>query len=280
VRSFRNGLTYANLMSTAAVFIALSGATAFAATQLAKNSVGSKQLKKNAVTAAKIGAGAVTGEKIAAGAVGGTQLAGGAVLGSKLADGAATGSKIGDSAVTGGKIADGAVTASKVADGSIGAAKLDPALSIAQVVTRVIGTQSVPFPVSGTAAPYSFDNPTFTQPAGEDDLFLGTITTRFSSACKSPRSIEALLRIDSPGSPGNVETLAHAVATDESGTGEVTRTAQFGAVNGAAMAFLAPSSPTPHTLSISLVRAFCGTGSPVNAGATATGAQVDVIGVR
>lgn len=270
MRSIRNRLNYANLMSTVAVFIALSGATAFAATQLAKNSVGSKQLKKNAVTAAKIASGAVTATKIAAGAVGGTQLAGAAV----------SGAKIGEGAVTGGKIADGAVTASKIANGSIGAAKLDPALSLAHVVTRAIGTQPVPFPVTGAAVPYSFDNPTFTQPVGEDDLFLGTITVRFSTECKSPRSIEALLRIDSPGSPGNIETLGRAVASDEAGTGEVTRTAQFGPVNGAAMAFLAPSSPTPHTFSISLIRVFCGTANPVNAGATATGAQVDVIGIR
>jgi hypothetical protein len=40
-------------MSTIAVVLALGGATAFAASQLAKNSVGAKQLKKNAVTGVK-----------------------------------------------------------------------------------------------------------------------------------------------------------------------------------------------------------------------------------
>ncbi len=60
----RKRLTYANVMSSIAVFLVLAGGTAFAASQLGKNSVGSKQLKKNAVTAAKIKKGAVTGAKV------------------------------------------------------------------------------------------------------------------------------------------------------------------------------------------------------------------------
>ena len=63
MKQLRKRLTFANVMSMIAVFVAL-GATAFAATQLPKNSVGSKQLKKNAVTAAKIKKEAVTGAKI------------------------------------------------------------------------------------------------------------------------------------------------------------------------------------------------------------------------
>jgi hypothetical protein len=61
----RNNLSYSNVVATLALFLALGGATAFAASQLDKNSVGSKQLKKDAVTAAKIKNGAVTQAKIA-----------------------------------------------------------------------------------------------------------------------------------------------------------------------------------------------------------------------
>jgi hypothetical protein len=50
-------------MSSIAVFLVLGGA-AFAATQLPKNSVGTKQLKRNAVTTAKIKKNAVTGAKV------------------------------------------------------------------------------------------------------------------------------------------------------------------------------------------------------------------------
>jgi hypothetical protein len=56
-------LTYANVMATIAVFIALGG-TSYAISKLPKNSVGPKQLKKNSVTTAKIKDGAVTGPKL------------------------------------------------------------------------------------------------------------------------------------------------------------------------------------------------------------------------
>lgn len=65
MKYLRCRLTYANVIATLALFLALGGATAFAASQLGKNSVGSKQLKKNSVTAAKIKNGAVTQAKIA-----------------------------------------------------------------------------------------------------------------------------------------------------------------------------------------------------------------------
>jgi hypothetical protein len=69
VKQVRKRLTYANVMSSLAVFLILGGATAFAATQLAKNSVGSKQLKKGAVTTAKIKKGAVTNAKVKPGSL-------------------------------------------------------------------------------------------------------------------------------------------------------------------------------------------------------------------
>lgn len=84
VKKIRKRLTYANVMSSIAVFLVLGGASALAASQLGKNSVGSKQLKKNAVTAAKIKKNAITGAKIA----------GSSVDGSKVKDGSLTGADI------------------------------------------------------------------------------------------------------------------------------------------------------------------------------------------
>src|SRR5215475_8498258 len=66
-------LTYANVMATVAVFLALGGG-ALAASNLGKNTVGSKQLQKNAVTTAKIKNKAVTGAKIKPGTITGTQI--------------------------------------------------------------------------------------------------------------------------------------------------------------------------------------------------------------
>lgn len=80
----RPSLSYANVMSSIAVFLVLGGATAFAASQLAKNSVGSKQLKKNAVTAAKIKKNAVTTAKIKNNAVTGAKVKDGSLSGSDI----------------------------------------------------------------------------------------------------------------------------------------------------------------------------------------------------
>ena len=67
MKSVRKRLTYANVMSSIAVFLVVAGGTALAASQLGKNTVGPKQLKENAVTATKIKDGAVTAGKLSRG---------------------------------------------------------------------------------------------------------------------------------------------------------------------------------------------------------------------
>jgi hypothetical protein len=84
VKQIRKRLTYANVMSSIAVFLVLGGATALAAGQLGKNSVGSKQIKKNAVTAAKIKKNAVSGAKIKKGAVDGSKVKDGSLTGADI----------------------------------------------------------------------------------------------------------------------------------------------------------------------------------------------------
>jgi hypothetical protein len=74
MKQIRGKLTYANVVATLALFIAIGGASAFAATQLKKNSVGTKQIKNSAVTAAKIKNGVITGPKVAPGSLTGTQV--------------------------------------------------------------------------------------------------------------------------------------------------------------------------------------------------------------
>ena len=80
-------LTYANVMATLALFLAIGGGAAFAATNLGKNSVGPKMIKPNAIGPAKIKAGAVTADKLANGAVGATKLAPGSVGTAQLGSG-------------------------------------------------------------------------------------------------------------------------------------------------------------------------------------------------
>lgn len=74
MKQIRKRLTYANVMSSIAVFLVLGGATALAASQLGKNTVGSKQLKNNAVTTAKLKNKAVTGAKVKDGSLSGGDI--------------------------------------------------------------------------------------------------------------------------------------------------------------------------------------------------------------
>jgi hypothetical protein len=79
VKQIRQRLTYANVMSSIAVFFVLSGATAFAATkigsgQLKANSVLTGKIKKEAVTTSKIKNNSITTSKIADKAVTGAKI--------------------------------------------------------------------------------------------------------------------------------------------------------------------------------------------------------------
>src|SRR4051794_5462551 len=70
LRRLRAHLTYANVMSTLAVFLIVAGGGAYAAAKLKPNSVRTKNIKNAAVTSEKLANGAVTDTKIANGAVG------------------------------------------------------------------------------------------------------------------------------------------------------------------------------------------------------------------
>ncbi|MFT4049295.1 MAG: hypothetical protein QM648_05580 [Solirubrobacterales bacterium] len=69
----RSKLTYANVVSSLALFLALGGVS-YAAVKLPANSVGEKQIKKNAVTGKKIKANAITGDKIKSGTIKGSDI--------------------------------------------------------------------------------------------------------------------------------------------------------------------------------------------------------------
>ena len=143
--------TYANVVSTLCLFLLLSGASAFAATQLGKNSVGAKKIKKSAVATAKIKNAAVTTSKLAENAVTSAKLADAAVTSGKLADNAVTNSKLSDNAVTSGKITDSAVTNSKlaanavtsgkIADGEVRAGDLGTILEVQNTVQIAAGAE-------------------------------------------------------------------------------------------------------------------------------------------
>lgn len=71
-RKLRSGMTYANVISSIALFVALSGGAY--ALSVPKHSVGSPQLRRGAVTAPKLHRGAVTTAKLQASAVTSAQV--------------------------------------------------------------------------------------------------------------------------------------------------------------------------------------------------------------
>ena len=85
MRRLTSALTYSNVVATAALFLALSGGVAYAATSLGKNAVKSHNIAANAVKARNLSKNSVKRRSIVPHAVGNKNLAGNAVTGSKIA---------------------------------------------------------------------------------------------------------------------------------------------------------------------------------------------------
>jgi hypothetical protein len=95
VKQIRKRLTYANVMSSVAVFLVLGGATAFAAQK-----IGSNQLKGNSVKTGKIVKEAVTTSKIKKNAITTAKIADNSITTSKIVNDAVTGDKVKESTLS------------------------------------------------------------------------------------------------------------------------------------------------------------------------------------
>jgi hypothetical protein len=123
LKQVRKRLTYANVMSSIAVFLVLGGGAAVAA-GLGKNSVGTPQIKRNAVKVGKLAPEAVKAGKLAKNAVPTNRLRDNAVSTTKVADEAVTSSKLAKDSVLTDKILNDAVTTGKLALESVGTGKI------------------------------------------------------------------------------------------------------------------------------------------------------------
>lgn len=150
----RKRTTYANVVATLALFLALGGA-AVAATQLPRNSVGPGQLKRGAVTAAKLRKQAVTSAK----------LAPGAVIAGKLGPNSVTPGNIGNGAVTTAKLGEGSVIAKSIKNGVVTTNKLNKEA----VTTEKLGNESV------SAAKLGKESVTLSKLSSEVAPLLGTL---------------------------------------------------------------------------------------------------------
>ncbi len=225
MKQARKRLTYANVMSTIGIFLVLGGATAFAAGQLGKNSVGSKQLKKNSVTAAKIKKNAVTKAKIKNGSVNGA------------------------------KLADGSVSGSDINLGST---------PFSRIIAKFRGTATIGVPTTNFAA-YPLSSTTYTQGAEELNSYSGAINVSFSPSCTIPRSVTAIVSVDpkNPAEPAiETEISAAGIVQDKTG-GNPNQRIELGPYLYLGTKF-EPGTATPRTVQLSL-RAECKTGSGVTA---------------
>jgi hypothetical protein len=227
-------LTYANVMSTLFVLLALGAGTALAASQvLPKNSVGTKQLRSGAVTAAKLKRNAVT--------------------------------KV--------KIKNGAVDGSRIKDGSVTGSEIDPATTpFSRIVFSTRGSSSVSLKSGPTPVPYPLTNSTYTQEPGRDDIYLGALDLTFDPACKPPRQAVALVNLDQSmaANPMLLTLLADSAGAviDNTG-GRASWRINIGPYQGAGS--FRPETPTSRTISL-YVYIQCSSGS--GATATSGGVDV------
>jgi len=194
VSSIRKRLTYANVMSTIAVFFVLAGATAYAAHHLGRRSVGAKQLKVNAVTTAKLKRNAVSRAKIKSGAVDTT------------------------------KIADGTVTG---ADINL------PATPFSRVILRMRGNSTLAVSAAAFQI-YPLSPSTYVQAPEEVDSYAGALDLTFPAACTVPRSAIAYVAVDpaNPLKPTLSDVVGVGQAEDTVG-GDLSKRIEIGPYPGA-----------------------------------------------
>jgi hypothetical protein len=218
MRAVMKRLSYANVVATMALFLALSGGVVWAA-----GKVGSKSLKANAVTAGKIKRNAVTSAKIRGNAVTGAKIKAGAVDFTKLAEGTSL-------LVTAGTAAVAANSATPVSVPLSGAVTFVPAAGVADFLSvEAKGTnlarvdpakpcepQVVPFVngsrwefSEGTLAPRAF-TPTAAQPTGLIPVVGATGPIGLTSP-GTPQTVTIQLLGDPNCAPGSTVSAAVAV---------------------------------------------------------------------
>jgi hypothetical protein len=206
----RRHLNYATVVSALTAFVVLAGGAAFAANQLAKNSVGKKQLKKNSVTTAKIRNNAVTAAKIRA------------------------------NSVDGAKVAPASLGATDVQlDGSRYTGVVQRLRVPTNTVLAIEAANEVPLPGAS-----------YTQEAGRTDTYVGAMDVLFPAGCEVGNAGAYLLMdAPSFGGKIDMTIVNYAVAVGfVEVNGDGVRRVHLGPFSGGTR--FAPSAAFPHTFSI------------------------------
>jgi hypothetical protein len=238
-------LTYANVVSTLALFLVLTGGVAYAAHRyLTRKSVGAAQLKANAVTTAKIRANSVTTRKI---------------------------KRI---AVSTEKLKEGAVTMEKIADGAVDSDKIDLAdVPFARVTARLRTGGNLPLEAEPQVYPLA--GSTYTQAPDELDSFAGEVKVTIPAKCAGTRAVDAFVVVDAqkPTEATEAETFASGSFEDDV-SGAETRTIEL--QPGPSQVLFEPGAPAARTIDL-VASASCPGGG---GGVALPSGAVDVIANR
>ena len=135
----RARLSYANVASTLALFLALGTGTAYAANEwtgenivdqsltaadLQIGTIGTLRVQDNSLQAIDLAPDSVTGSEIATNAVGDTEIANDSIDSGEIIDNSLIAGDLGISSVGASEIATGAVGASEIATGAVGASEI------------------------------------------------------------------------------------------------------------------------------------------------------------
>lgn len=125
----RSRLTYANVMSSIAVFLAVAGGTAVAAATITGEDIVDRTITAADIAPQSLGAGQVTD-----GSLSGQDIIEGGIYSSDVADGSLDGSDLATGAVGGRELGNGSVGSAEITDGNIFSADVhDDALSGADI---------------------------------------------------------------------------------------------------------------------------------------------------
>jgi uncharacterized protein YjbI with pentapeptide repeats len=117
----RRRLSYANIVATMAVFLAIGGGAAFAASTLPANSVNSKTVKDNKLKSVDLKDGkAVSTDDVIDASLTGTDVADDSLTGTDVANASLTGADINDASLTGADVNDNSLTGDDVDESTLG----------------------------------------------------------------------------------------------------------------------------------------------------------------
>ena len=171
----RPRLTYANVASTLALFLALGGSAAYAASKvqpgdIAPKAVKSANLAPGAVHTSNLIKRAVTSGKLAIGAIRSNQLADAVVGPDQLAPGAVGSRQMGDGAVGSRQIENGAIGSAQIGDSAVAPSNLE------FPVFYAASPNGGPAPVTSGPDPYPISDNTWIQKPGEINVVFGAAT--------------------------------------------------------------------------------------------------------